>query len=210
MPTKLAAYKVGWVDWESMQEELGFADKTDKRAHCGSLPHFRKAAQPAEQIPCNPKPLCRCISIAIVMQDGSQDFKCAGIKLVYTRFRPGLESKDLESILQVYTRYISFKFYSTRENVYDWDIPIPGIYFASGCHIPGISQVYSSNSSIPQVGIYLGYAWYIIQIYHDDFWGFQMAMSEFRIFTYEAVTVTGTVSHGTTNTSTYQNMDFHI
>jgi hypothetical protein len=55
--------------------------------------------------PCNPKPVCRCIAIALMLQDGSHDFNLAGINLVYSRFRPGVDS---QSIFLVYPGYIPF------------------------------------------------------------------------------------------------------
>ncbi len=60
--------------------------------------------------PCNPKPVCSGIPIAILLQDGLQDFKCAGITLVYTRYIPGLGSADSDSekISLVYPSHIPF------------------------------------------------------------------------------------------------------
>ncbi len=39
--------------------------------------------------PDNPKSVCRCIPTVILLQDESQDFKCAGINQVKFRFMPG-------------------------------------------------------------------------------------------------------------------------
>ena len=58
--------------------------------------------------PCKPKPVCRGIPTAILLQDGWQDFKCAGITLVYTRYIPGLEIADSEKISLVYPSHILF------------------------------------------------------------------------------------------------------
>ena len=58
--------------------------------------------------PCNLKPVCRGIPIAILLQDGLQDLKCAVITLVYTRYIPGLESADSEKISLVYPRHMTF------------------------------------------------------------------------------------------------------
>ena len=58
--------------------------------------------------PCKPKPACRGIPTAILPQDGWQDFKCAGITLVYTRYIPGLEIADSEKISLVYPSHILF------------------------------------------------------------------------------------------------------
>ena len=58
--------------------------------------------------PCKPKPVCRGIPTAILLQAGWQDFKCAGITLVYTSYIPGLEIADSEKISLVYPSHILF------------------------------------------------------------------------------------------------------
>ena len=113
--------------------------------------------------PCKPKPVCRGIPTAILLQDGWQDFKCAGITLVYTRYIPGLEIADSEKISLVYPSHILFTWKSV-EQVYTRYIPgiwkwlsydryIPGIslsYDIDG-HNPGIYQVYTTK--FPSMGV---------------------------------------------------------
>ena len=76
--------------------------------------------------PCNLKPVCRGIPIAILLQDGLQDLKCAVITLVYTRYIPGLESADSEKISLVYPRHMTFTWKSMEQGytryIYTWDM----------------------------------------------------------------------------------------
>ena len=74
--------------------------------------------------PCKPKPVCCCIPIAILLQDGLQDLKCAVITLVYTRYIPGLESADSEKISLVYPRHMTFTWKSMEQGYTRY---IPGI-----------------------------------------------------------------------------------
>ncbi len=88
--------------------------------------------------PCKPKPVCCCIPITILLQDGLQDLKCAVITLVYTTrgavtvtryyMIPGLESalrlgKDILGISQSYSFYLE-KHGTGIYQVYTWDMKI--------------------------------------------------------------------------------------
>ncbi len=58
--------------------------------------------------PCNPKPVCSCIPIALKLQAGLHDFNISGIYLEYSKCIPGLEIADSERIYLVYPKYIPF------------------------------------------------------------------------------------------------------
>jgi hypothetical protein len=104
--------------------------------------------------PCKPKPVCNGIPIAILLQDGLQDFKCAGITLVYTRSIPGLGSADSEKISLVYPSHIPFT-WKSMEQVYTRYIPGIWKWLSYDRYIPGISQGYDIHGHNP--GIYQVY-----------------------------------------------------
>ena len=85
--------------------------------------------------PCNPIPVCCCISIAILLPGGAHNFFLKGIYPVYTQYNPSENGK-------VYTRYIPYIWHFNMIGIY-----IPGIYLSwltlsYDRYIPGIYLSY--------------------------------------------------------------------
>jgi hypothetical protein len=116
--------------------------------------------------PCKPKPVSCCIPIAILLQDGLHDLKCAVITLVYTRYIPDLEGADSEKISLVYPRHMTFTWKSMEEGYTRY------IYlgYENGFHMTGIYLVYPCLTT--KMVITLGYNRYIPRNF--QVWGFQM------------------------------------
>ncbi len=90
--------------------------------------------------PCNPKSVCRCISIAILLRTGSPNFKLHGIYIpgiyqVYTWYRPYIYDDIPQKIQMSYDRYILGIYLLCGE------CRIPGIYYVYTCHIACSSSI---------------------------------------------------------------------